>query len=166
MTKSERCQPRVKRVSRYSFLALASLIVMGVIPVHAESKGMVTLASPHSVADTADRLEQALNSKDMAVFARIDHAKGAHNAGLELPPTTQLIFGNPKIGTPLMQCERRVAIDLPQKMLIFEDASGQVHVAYNDPAYIRDRHQVAGCDAVFDKVSGALANFAKAATAP
>ncbi len=131
--------------------------------VLAESDGLVTLESPHDVATTADRLEQTLEDKGMTVFARIDHAKGAKTVGLELSPTVQLIFGNPKVGTPVMQCQRAAAIDLPQKMLIWEDKSGIVRIAYNDPEYVKKRHQVDGCDEVFDRISSALSNFAGAA---
>ena len=124
------------------------------------------MQSNHSVAETSDRLEAALANKGMVVFARINHAGGAEKVGLELLPTEQVIFGNPKIGTPLMQCQRTVAIDLPQKMLIWKDESGQVWLAYNDPEYLKDRHGVSGCDEVFTKIAGTLNNFAMAATAP
>jgi len=76
-----------------------------------------------------------------------------------------LIFGNPKIGTPLMQCNPNVAIDLPQKALVWEDDSGRVWLAYNDPKYLALRHDLRGCEEVLAKVSAALANFAAAATA-
>ena len=101
----------------------------------------------------------------MNVFGRINHAAGAEKAGLTLAPTELVIFGNPKVGTPLMNCERTIAIDLPQKALIWEDEGGDVWLAYNDPAELAKRHDLKGCEAVIEKVAGALANFAKAATA-
>lgn len=128
------------------------------------SEGLVKLKSAHSVDDTADKLESVLKSKGMNVFGRINHAQGAEKAGLELKPTQVLIFGNPKVGTPLMQCARSVAIDLPQKALVWEDDDGQVWLGYNDPAYLAQRHGIEGCDEVLKKVSGALGKFAAAAT--
>ncbi len=77
-----------------------------------------------------------------------------------------LIFGNPKVGAPLMQCSQTVAIDLPQKALIWQDESGQVWLSYNDPVYLATRHEIDDCKAVLDKVKTALKNFAKAATQP
>jgi uncharacterized protein (DUF302 family) len=131
------------------------------------AQGLVIISSPHSVADTADRLQQALDAKGMTVFARIDHAAGAAKVGKDLPATELVIFGNPKVGTPLMECARTVAIDLPQKALIWEDADGQVWLAYNDPGYLAERHDLGEqCAKVIAKVSAVLSNFAAAATAP
>jgi uncharacterized protein (DUF302 family) len=100
----------------------------------------------------------------MTVFKRISHSNGATRVGLELRPTELLIFGNPKIGTPLMHCQQLAALDLPQKVLVYEDENGQVWYAYNDPKYIADRHGVESCGQVVSQISNALANFAKAAT--
>ncbi|MEM9602467.1 MAG: DUF302 domain-containing protein [Pseudomonadota bacterium] len=146
------------------FAAVFSTLLFAA-PVAADD-GMVTVASPHTVAGTIDRLAAALESKGMTVFTRINHAANATKADLALRPTEVLIFGNPRIGTPLMNCAQRLAIDLPQKMLAYEDEEGQVHLAYNAPDYLNARHGASACDAVFAKVTGALANFAKAATAP
>ena len=128
--------------------------------------GMVSVKSAHSVTDTLDRLEALLKEKGMTVFARINHTAGAEKVGLALRPTEQVIFGNPKIGTPFMQCKQTVAIDLPQKALAWEDENAQVWLSYNDPQYIAERHEVEGCGEVIDKLSKALGNFATAATAP
>ena len=125
---------------------------------------LVSVKSQYSVKETADRLENVLKSKGMNVFGRIDHAAGAKKVDKELRPTELVIFGNPKVGTPLMQCAQSVAIDLPQKALIWQDESGQVWLAYNDPEYLKARHSIEGCDPVIEKIKGALANFAKAAT--
>jgi len=128
------------------------------------SEGMITLKSAYSVKQTTERLDRLLRSKGMTVMKRIDHAAGAASVGKQMRPTELLIFGNPKIGTPLMQCNPNVAIDLPQKALIWEDDSGQVWLAYNDPNYLALRHDLRGCEEVLAKVSAALANFATAAT--
>ena len=129
------------------------------------TEGMISVKSAHSVAATADRLENILNGKGMTVFARIDHAAGAAKVGKTLPPTQLVIFGNPKVGTPLMQCSHSIAIDLPQKALIWQDESGQVWLSYNDPQYLALRHDTQGCDAVLKKVAMALGKFANKASA-
>ncbi len=144
-----------------SFIALFSIS----LPAFADN-GLVSVKSAHDVKATADRLEAVLAEKGMTVFARIDHAAGAEKAAMQLRPTELVIFGNPKVGTPLMQCDQNVAIDLPQKALIHEDASGQVWLSYNNPAYLAGRHQLQECSAVLTKVEGALKNFANAATQP
>jgi uncharacterized protein (DUF302 family) len=102
----------------------------------------------------------------MNIFLRINHTEGARKVGQELRPTELVIFGNPKVGTPLMQCGQTVAIDLPQKALIWQDESGQVWSTYNDPQYLATRHGIDRCKAVLDKVQNALKNFAQAATQP
>ena len=147
-------------------MLVSFFILFGLASVAVADNGLVNVKSTHSVKDTADRLVKALEAKGMTVFIRIDHAAGAKKAGLSLPPTELVIFGNPKVGTPLMQCSRSVAIDLPQKALIWEDDQGQVWLAYNDQAYLATRHAITGCEAVLKKVDGALKNFAAAATQP
>jgi uncharacterized protein (DUF302 family) len=131
----------------------------------AAGEGMISVKSAHSVADTADRLESILGAKGMTVFARIDHAAGAKKAGQTLLPTELVVFGNPKVGTPLMLCSRSIAIDLPQKALIWEDAAGDTWISYNDPQFLKLRHNTQGCDAVLQKVAMALGNFTKKAAA-
>lgn len=126
--------------------------------------GMISLKSAYDVGTTADRLESNLKAKGMTVFTRIDHAAGAEKVGMKLRPTQLVIFGNPKVGTPLMLCSQSMGIDLPQKALIMEDAKGQVWLSYNDPAYLAKRHKMKNCDAAITKVTNALSNFAKAAT--
>lgn len=141
------------------------LFSMLVVPALAHSaEGLVTVKSAHSVTATADRLEQALKAKGMTVFARINHTEGAAGVGLELRPTQLVIFGNPRVGTPLMHCGQTMAIDLPQKALVWEDAEGEVWLGYNDPQYLESRHRLQDCDAAVAKVKKALANFAAAAT--
>ena len=144
--------------------SLCALLAAFFVSSVAASEGMISVKSAHTVKVTADRLEQALNAKGMTVFSRIDHAAGAKKAGMTLRPTELVIFGNPKVGTQLMRCSQGIAIDLPLKALIWEDASGSVWLSYNDPAFLKLRHGTEGCDAVFDKVSGALGNFAKKAS--
>jgi uncharacterized protein (DUF302 family) len=102
--------------------------------------GLITVRSKHSAKDTLDRLEAEVKARGIEVFVRIDHAAGATAVGLPLRPTTVLIFGNAKAGTPLMQAEQAAGIDLPLKALVYEDASGAVWLAYNDPHWIAQRH--------------------------
>lgn len=134
-------------------------------PAVADDNGLISTKSAYSAETTADRLEHALLAKGMTVFARINHAEGAKKIGKSLRSTEVIIFGNPKIGTRLMQCAQSVAIDLPQKALIWEDASAQVWLTYNAPEYLLKRHGIKGCDKVIHKITNALSNFAKAATA-
>ena len=129
-----------------------------------QADGVIRIKSNHSVSATVDRLEAALKSKGMTIFKRVSHSEGAARVGLELRPTELMIFGNPKVGTPLMQCEQLAALDLPQKALVYEDEEGQVWFAYNDPEFIADRHNISGCDEVVNKISKALAGFSMAAT--
>jgi len=127
-------------------------------------QGLVSVQSAHDVKTTADRLENALRAKGMTIFARIDHGESAQEAGKDLRPTELVIFGNPRIGTVLMQCSQSVAIDLPQKALIWKDESGQVWLSYNDPQYLVKRHGIKGCEETAVKITQALRRFAQIAT--
>jgi uncharacterized protein (DUF302 family) len=102
--------------------------------------GLVTVRSHHSVAATIDRLEAALKAAGVTVFARVDHAAGAQSVGMPLRPTLLLVFGNPRAGTPLMQANQTIGLDLPLKVLAWEDAQGAVWATYNDPAWLAARH--------------------------
>lgn len=135
-------------------------------PALAGGNGLISIKSAHDVKQTADRLESVLKEKSMTVFIRIDHSQGAKKVKKDLRPTELVIFGNPKVGTPLMQCAQSVAIDLPQKALIWEDDAGQVWLSYNDPKYLKERHGIKGCDEVSAEVEKALGGFAKKATMP
>ena len=146
-------------------LLVAALITLCASLASAES-GMISVKSTHSVKTTTDRLEVALRAKGMTVFIRIDHAEGAHKVGKELRPTELIIFGNPKIGTTLMQCSQSIAIDLPQKALVWEDQEGNVWLAYNDPEYLASRHNINNCGEAIAKIKKALHNFAQTATMP
>jgi len=126
--------------------------------------GLVSLKSPHSVQATMNRLEAIVEDNGLNVFARIDHAAGAEKVGQSLRPTQLLIFGNPKGGTPFMQCAQSVGIDLPLKALVWEDEAGQVWLGYNAPSYIAERHGAGDC-AVVPKLSKALEGMTKAAVA-
>ncbi|MBL4851046.1 MAG: DUF302 domain-containing protein, partial [Gammaproteobacteria bacterium] len=122
------------------------LLVFLVSPfVMANNNGLVTVKSQHDVELTANRLERILLDKGMTIFARVKHAEAAWELGKKLRPTELIIFGNPKIGTLLMQCQQTAAIDLPQKALVWADAAGTVWLSYNNPDYIESRHNIQGC---------------------
>ncbi len=167
-------QSIIKKSLTSSAILLSSLIFAGTASAaHHETghaynpageNGLVTVKSNHNVKMTADKLEKVLKAKGMTVFTRIDHSAGAKKVGKQLRPTELVIFGNPKVGTPLMQCAQSVAIDLPQKMLIWQDKAGATWLAYNDPQHLAKRHNISGCDGVLKKVTGALGKFAAAAT--
>ena len=127
-------------------------------------EGLTTLASRLGPQETMDRLAEAVAAKGLTVFARIDHAAGAAQVGLELAPTELLIFGNAKGGTPLMQAARTAGIDLPLKALVWRDAEGKTWLSYNDPAWIAGRHglEAAKVPAVA-ALSGVLAALARQA---
>ncbi|HTR15434.1 MAG TPA: DUF302 domain-containing protein [Acetobacteraceae bacterium] len=103
--------------------------------------GLITLASEHGFTMTLERLQEALRTKGVTVFALFDHAAGAADAGLSLLPTTVVVFGNPAAGTPLMQESRIAGIDLPLKVLVWEEG-GRVWLTYNDPHWIAARHRL------------------------
>jgi uncharacterized protein (DUF302 family) len=108
----------------------------------AQSNGLIQVPSHYSVDETVRRLEAALAEKGMRVFALIDHSGEAEKAGLKMRPTRVVIFGSPKGGTPLMLAAPTLAIDLPLKALVAEDAQGKVSVTYNSPEYLKERHGV------------------------
>jgi uncharacterized protein (DUF302 family) len=108
----------------------------------AHDNGLVKVASRYSVEETVKRLEAAFVDKGLRVFAEIDHSGEAERVGLKMRPTKVLIFGSPKSGTPLMVAAPSLAIDLPLKALVAEDAEGNVCVTYNDPEYLKERHGV------------------------
>jgi uncharacterized protein (DUF302 family) len=136
--------------------ALAFALLFFGINAWAGPEGFVSKPSRYTVPETADRLVSSLQLKGMTVFARIDHAVEAEKVGLKMRPTQLLIFGNPKGGTPLMVAAPTVAIDLPFKALVWEDAGGKVWLAYNSPAYLKERHGIRGMDDAIKALETAL----------
>lgn len=143
-------------------LTALSLLALSLNCVAAE--GLITLVSPHSPKVTMDRVEALVTERGLKVFARIDHAAGAASIGETLRPTELLIFGHPRGGTPFMACAQTVGIDLPLKVLVWEDAAGKVWLGYDDPNYIAKRHETPGCAAATN-LSNTLAALAQAAIA-
>jgi uncharacterized protein (DUF302 family) len=127
--------------------------------------GLVVYASTFEPKTTMDRVVAAVTERGMAVLARIDHAQAATKAGMELRPTEVLIFGNPKAGTPLMQQSQTMGIDLPLRILVWQDGDGKTRLAYNAPEWLARRHGAdAGNSGLLEAMNAALAAVAKSAT--
>jgi len=142
---------RLRLISSAGFLLcvlVGSSVVAGTALADAASNGLVSIKSPYPVAQTIERFQQTARDKGLKIFDTVDHAQGADSAGLDLRPTTVVIFGNPKAGTPFMQCAQTIGIDLPMKMLVWQDAENQTWIAYNDPAWIAKRHGALKCPAI------------------
>jgi uncharacterized protein (DUF302 family) len=135
-------------------------------PAEDAASGLVSVSSAHNVAQTLERLEAVLKQKGIRLFGRIDHAAGAREAGLALRPTTVLLFGNPQLGTPLMQSRQTTGIDLPLKALIWEDEAGRAWLTYNDPRYLAERHEVRDHTETVQAMTALLQALARAATGP
>jgi len=144
---------------------LAVLMVVFVAGARAmAADGLTTIASNFDPMQTAKRLEAEIKAKGMTVLARVDHGAGAKEAGLELRPTEVLIFGSAKAGTPLMQADQTIGIDLPLKVLVWQDAAGKTWISYNDPDYLAARHGLGdGFKPVLDKMRATTAEVANKA---
>jgi uncharacterized protein (DUF302 family) len=129
-------------------------------------EGLTICASSRGPDETLRRLEDAINSRGMTVFARIDHAAAAAEVGLRLRPTTVLIFGSARAGTPLMQTAQTMGIDLPLKALVWQDAESKTWIAYNDPTWLAKRHGVEAAAAVAAMTNGLVAISQEAGVAP
>jgi uncharacterized protein (DUF302 family) len=127
--------------------------------------GLVTVESNLAFEETFDRLQAALEANEnLRILTTVDHQANAAGVGHSLPPTRLILFGNPALGTPLMQGSRTTAIDLPQKMLVWQDQDGRVFLTYNDPLYLRQRHGLEGGDEILTTMSNALRTLANVAT--
>ena len=132
---------------------------------HADAD-LVTLPSAHSAPETVDRFKSLLAARKIQVFADIDHAAGAKEVGLSLRPTRVLIFGNPVAGTPLMQSRQTIGLDLPLRVLIWQDEAGKVWLTYRRPQSLARSHNVFDRDEAVSGLSGGLATLTGEATAP
>ena len=144
------------------FMLTVGLMLCIAFPVEA-ADGVINVQSFFNAKETAKRYVKIVKDKDMTVFDRINHTKNAKKVGVQLRYTELIIFGNPNVGSTLMKCQQRVALDLPQKVLIWEDEQGLVWITYNDPEYLVQRHTIDGCKEVIAKVKSVLAGIAKAA---
>ena len=153
---------RHTNMKQSSFLIPVLLFALISCQVNAQD-GFIKINSPHSVDETVANLNRILTEKGMNIFATIDHQKGAFAAGLPLRPTTLVIFGNPKVGTKLMQCDQQIGSDLPLKMLVWEDEEGKTWIGYWNPDNLKNEYYLESCNEVLAKVKNALGNFAKSA---
>jgi len=129
-----------------------------------KQKGIITKKSNNSFHDTYNSLIEIItNNPNLKIIAELNHRANAASVGLEMRPTRIVLFGNPKLGTPLMQNEQTTGLDLPQKILVWQDADQVVKISYNDPAYLQERHGITNTDKVLKKVSNALDKITSAA---
>jgi uncharacterized protein (DUF302 family) len=145
-------------------IRICAWLLAGMVPAAWAADGLVAVQSAHPPKETIDRFEKLAKEKGMTVFARIDHAAGAAKVGKSLRPTELLIFGNPQGGTPLMECAQTAGIDLPMKVMAWQDAAGQAWLGYNDPEWIARRHEAPACSAA-GNLKRALAGLVDAAAA-
>ena len=132
-------------------------------PVHLTDADPVTLPSAHGLAETVKRLRALIAQKGIEEFAHIDHAAGARKARLPLRPTQVLIFGNPQAGTPLMQSRQTIGLDLPLRVLVWEDQEGKVWLSYHRPSFLAQLHQVTDREEAVNSLDSGLAALARAA---
>ena len=144
-------------------LVIATLVLL-LTAASAHAQALVVRESRFSVKETLDRLAAELEKRGMKVAASIDHAAGAKTVGMDMPPTEVVMFGNPKLGTPLMLSAASIAIDLPMRMVAWQDKAGKVWIGYTAPDMLKQRHGIADRDEQFQAMAGALDGLAKAAS--
>ena len=119
--------------------------------------GLIIKDSPHNLNDTYNKLKDIIsNNPNLRILLELDHSKNASSVDLELNPTKIIMFGNPKLGTPLMQSSQTASIDLPQKIIVFSNIDNEIKIVYNDPMYLKSRHKIDGKDEVLNIISNAL----------
>ncbi|AKI00938.1 hypothetical protein IMCC20628_02235 [Hoeflea sp. IMCC20628] len=152
----------IYRKLRFAAAATTAILLATSVSARAED-GWVIKSSAVSVEKTADKLVAAVEKAGAKVFARVDHAAGAKSIDAELADMTMVMFGNPKIGTPILQAEPRAGLDLPNRVLIWDD-EGQTKIGYLDPADLKARYKITGADKAFDVMTGALGKLTDAAS--
>lgn len=129
-------------------IALALGVSISPLMAAPSVEGLISVPSAGTVATTAGEIERLVKARGLTLFTVVDHAAGAVSVGMTLRPATLVIFGNPKGGTPLMQCEPSLGLELPLKMLVREDGDGKVWIEYNDPRWLVARYHAQDCPAV------------------
>ena len=142
---------------------IISVLMLIIAAGSAQSQALVMRESKFSVKETLDRLAAEIEKRGMKVAARIDHAAGAKAVGMDMPPAEVVMFGNPKLGTPLMLSAPSIAIDLPMKMIAWQDKADKVWIGYTAPETLKERYRITDRDEVFKTMAGALDGLAKAA---
>lgn len=130
---------------------------------NAEVSGLIKKESPYTVKETTTRMVKILKKKGLKVFSVINHTKGAKSVGMELRPTTLIVFGNPKIGTKLMQCDQRTGLALPMKLLVWKNKKDKVKLGYTDPMQLKEKFNLNDCSGVLTKMQNALNKLTNAA---
>lgn len=142
----------------FALLTFLPLLVLG------QTEGMTTVKSTHSTALTMSNLKEEVETRGLNIFTLVDHAKGASKAEMSLRPTQLILFGNPKMGTVLMQCDQAIGLDLPIRVLVYEGEDGTTRITYNDPAFLQKRYALGDCgEGVIKKMTGALKAITSAA---
>lgn len=144
---------------RIPVFALLVIIPTGTL----QAQPLVARESSFSVKETIDRLAAEIEKRGMKVAARVDHAAGAKAVDMGMPPTEVVMFGNPKLGTPLMLSAPSIGIDLPMRMMAWQDKAGKVWIGYTAPDVLKERHQIADRDELFKTMAGALDSLARSA---
>lgn len=160
------CTPRWSRAWTRAVVAIvcAGCVVATVLSTGvAADSHLIVKRSSHTVSDTLDRLSDVLKTRGITVVARVDHAGAAAKSGMSLRPTAVLIFGNPKLGTPIMQANQKAGLDLPMKVLVWQDESNQVWLAYAKPERLKADYGLEGQDATLRQMADALNNLTEAA---
>ncbi len=148
-----------------SLIALLSILLTS-CNTKTMNNGLIIKDSPYNVETTYNNIKTIIsNNPNLKVLLELDHSKNALNADLELNDTKIILFGNPKLGTPLMQVNQTIGIDLPQKIIIYSDNKTNSKIAYNDPLYLKKRHLIEGKDTIFETISNALNMITNKATA-
>ncbi len=142
------------------FIAIIAVVIGLAVPNEVMAGGMLKMESPYTVKVTLDRLVGVMEPKGIKIFARIDHTEGAKSIGEDMPPTELMLFGNPKLGTPLMKLNREVGFDLPMRALAWQDDEGKVWLAVTNPAELNQTYALAGADGLIDKMNEAIKAFA------
>ncbi|MDY8136542.1 DUF302 domain-containing protein [Aquimarina sp. 2201CG5-10] len=127
-------------------------------------QGIITKKSTKNFEETYNSLIKIItNNPNLKIIAELDHQNNAGSVGLDLRPTRIVLFGNPRLGTPLMQNSQTTGLDLPQKILVWQDSDDNINISYNNPAYLQKRHEITGNEEILKKVSGALDNITNGA---
>jgi len=141
----------------FRIVLISLILILNACSSNTMENTLIVKNSPYDVDTTYNKLRNIVsNNPNLKILLELDHSKNAASADLELNPTKIILFGNPKLGTPLMQASQTVSIDLPQKVIVYSDENSNTKVAYNDPFYLKERHNIEGKDAVLEKISNAL----------
>lgn len=143
-------------------VGLVSLIAPGrAVGQSTNDGGLVQYVSDRSFDETVARIEEAVTERNLFVMRVVDHAAAAEQMDRELSPNTVVLFGNPRVGSQIMACAPAAGIDLPQKLHVWQDGEAIVHVTYNDPVWLAERHSIAGCDEILGRVRATLDAIAR-----